>query len=513
MSKVIDRFLADRAAQPLPKTAKTRSHIEFEPDAPLWAFRDGNFRLSLNFKLLPDMCASLLLGLKKTLIWYLENRSAQTASHGFMEFLTISRLLASDRQGPIQRITQEDILFIKMSSDQAGFGLARGRGFLVRWTTLGAPGIDQDVKSLLRRLRLKQSPVGVAVATLDPKKGPLTEIEFESIQAALNAAYARSDISAEKLLLCYLLMSLGARPVQLASLKCCDLIAPLTSDGDFILRVPRVKQPGQLDRSEFKARKLAVQIGRPLEAYLGSIRAEFAGRLGDASKAPMFPQRQQFDKANATGLEFHQTSNTVTRKVIKLFALLRVPSERLEGQPIPVSAVRFRRTFATRAAEEGWPLLVLAELMDHSNTRNVEVYAGLTTRIRAAFSRKIAMDMAPLAMAFGGKIIRGEGGATRPGPASRIIDLRVDQSGAGMGSCGSHAHCGFARPIACYAGCHDFEPWLDGPHGSALDFMLARREHLMATTDLRIAAINDRAILGCAQVMLRCSQIMEGEDE
>jgi len=177
-----------------------------------------------------------------------------------------------------------------------------------------------------------------------------------------------------------------------------------------------------------------------------------------------------------------------------------------------MSAIRFRRTFATRAAEEGWPLLVIAELMDHADTRHVNVYAGLTSRIRAQFSRKIAMDMAPVAMAFAGKIIRSEGEATRPGPESRIIDLRVDRSGTSMGNCGSHAYCSFARPVACYAGCYEFEPWLDGPHEAVLDYMLARRAHLMATTGARIATINDRAILGCAQIILRCRQIMVEEE-
>lgn len=185
---------------------------------------------------------------------------------------------------------------------------------------------------------------------------------------------------------------------------------------------------------------------------------------------------------------------------------MAVPSERLD-EPIPATPIRFRRTFATRAAEEGWSQLVLAELMDHSDTRHVQVYAGLTTRIRANFSRKIALEMAPLAMAFAGKLIRNESEATRPGTSSRIIDLRVDRSGASMGSCGTHAHCGFLRPIACYAGCADFEPWLDGPHDAALDYMLARRESQLINADLRIAAINDRAILGCAQVILRCREL------
>ncbi|MFA7279287.1 MAG: site-specific integrase [Sterolibacterium sp.] len=507
MNTVVDQFLTHRSEQALPQTAKTRSGIEFAPNASVWAFRDGSMSISINFDLVHNLCAPLLPGLKKTLIWYLENRAPSTGHNLFHTFLRFSRFLTADYHESIRRITPEDILAYKMSSNQAEYILAQMRGLLIKWSKLGAPGVGQDVESFLGQIKLKRSPVGVAVATLDPKKGPFTDIEFEAIQVALNAAYSRDEIDAGKLLQCYLLMSLGARPVQLASLKCGDLITPRTPDGDYVLRVPRVKQKGKLGRSEFKTRKLTIQIGEPLAAYVDAIRTEFAERLADTSQAPMFPQRKKAENANAPGLEFHLTAQTLSQGVVSIFASLHVPSERLVGQPIPVCPIRFRRTFATRAAEEGWPLLVLAELMDHEDTRHVEVYAGLTARIRANFSRKVAMTMAPVAMAFAGRIIRGEDEATRRGPASRIVDLRVDQSGAGMGNCGSHAHCGFARPLACYGGCHDFEPWLDGPHEAALDYMLARRENLISTTDLRIAAINDRAILGCAQVILRCRQI------
>ena len=66
-------------------------------------------------------------------------------------------------------------------------------------------------------------------------------------------------------------------------------------------------------------------------------------------------------------------------------------------------------------------------------------------------------------------------------------------------------------PFACY-GCSDFEPWLDGPHEAALDYMLAKRADLIRTTDKRIASVNDRAILGCAQAILRCRELKERAD-
>lgn len=511
MNNAVERFLAERETLPLPSSASTRSGIEFTPDEVHWKFRDGTTQVSVNFALLPDMCAPLLPGLKKTLLWFFENRSPCTSYQHFKDFLWLARLLADESKNLIERISPEGIASIIMASKKAQHRLAGLRSFLIKWHELGVSGVGSDVAYMLDRLTLKQNPVGVAVATLDPKKGPFTDLEFEAIQAALNNAYAQNEIATEHLLIGYLLMSLGIRPVQLASLKCCDLIVPDTPYGDYVLKVPRAKQKEQLTRGEFKLRKLTQQIGEPLAAYVATIQTEFADRLKNACEAPLFPQRQRVENANAPGFEYHSTSDQLSKNVIKLFAKLHVPSERL-AEIIPVCSIRFRRTFATRAAEEGWPLLVIAELMDHSNTKHVEVYAGLTSRIRAQFSRKIAVEMAPLAMAFAGKIIRSEDEATRPGMASRIIDLRVDRAGASMGSCGSHAYCGFARPIACYAGCYEFEPWLDGPHEAALNYMLARREHLMATTDVRIASINDRAILGCAQVILRCRQIRAEEN-
>lgn len=507
MSKVIERFLADRAALPLPKTVRTRSGIEFSPGEAHWRFRDGAEAISINFELLPDACTPLLLGLKKTLIWYFEMRAPSTAERNFSDFLWLSRRLAESAEDFIERIRPEDIVAVKLSSDRAAYRLSALRGFLVKWSELGAPGVEPDAAYVLERLSLPNSPVGEAVATLDPKKGPLTDLEFNAIQTALNNAYARDEIDTESLLLCYLLMSTGSRPVQFASLKCCDLIVPEMPDGDYLLRVPRAKQKELLARSEFKWRRLTQQIGKALAVHVEAVQNEFAGRLQDTREAPLFPQRKH---TNVAGFAYHQSSSGIAHKVAYIFAKLHVFSERL-NEPIRVNPLRLRRTFATRAAEEGWPLLVIAEMMDHSDTRSVEVYAGLTSRIRAQFSRKIAMEMAPLAMVFAGKIIRSEEEATRHGAASRIIDLRVDRSGVAMGSCGSYAHCGFARPIACYAGCYEFEPWLDGPHEAALDYMFARRDQLMTTTDSRIATINDRAILGCAQVILRCRQILAEE--
>lgn len=509
MNDPTEAYLSVRIAQ-IPKSARTRSGIEYTPLATVWAFRDGKDRVSINFDRVPALAQSLTPGLKSTLMWYLENRSPRTVQHYFDSFMTLLRILAEGQDDPIVQIKPEDILAFKMMSEESEHELACLRGFLKRWAGLGAPGVGKDVAILLSQLTLKQSPAGVAVATLDPKEGPLTDLEFEAIQCALANAYAAGQIDDDVFLLAFLFMALGARPAQFAAMKLCDLIAPKTSQdtAEYLLMVPRAKQREHVSRDEHKPRVLARQLGEPLQRYVEMVYAQFVGRLTDPWQAPLFPQQWRIEYANAPGFECHLAPGSLSRKVISAFVRLRVPSERLSG-PIPVTPIRFRRTYATRAAEEGLPLLVIAEMMDHADTRHVRVYAGLTSRIRSRLNRAVAMHMATLAQAFSGRIVQFETDATRPDPSSRIVDLRVDQSGAGMGSCGTNAYCGFAKPIACYA-CNSFEPWLDGPHEVALDYLLERREHLMKTADPRIASVNDRSILGCAQVILRCRELKEG---
>lgn len=491
----------------IPQSARTRSGVNFDPTAQLWRFRDGNNSISINFRNIPDLAKTLIPGLKLTLIWYLENRSPLTAENAFNKFLYLIKHLTNDRDIPILQITQEDILIFKISSDRAIYNMAYLRPFFRRWTTLDAPGVGKDVPILLDQLRLKQNPTGVAVATLDPKEGPLTDLEFESIQCALTDSYASGQIQEDTFLLAFLFMAIGGRPVQFSALKICDLIAPKNPNesGDYVLMVPRAKQKNHLPRDEFKARVLARHIGEPLQRHVEKIYAQFKNKLPDPWQAPMFQQKYIIESANAIGYNYHQTTRALSNRVIEAFKKLQVPSERL-SEPMPITPIRLRRTFATRAAEEGLPLIVIAEMMDHANTRNVEIYAGLTSRIKARLSRAVALNMAPLAQAFGGRIIRSEANATHPELSSRIIDLRVDQTGSGIGSCGSHAYCGFAKPIACYA-CNNYEPWLDGPHEAMLEYLLERRDYLMKTADPRIASINDRSILGCAQVVLRCKEL------
>ena len=273
MNNPVKKFIACRAVK-LPQTARTRSGIQYSPQESLWNFRDGIARLCLSFNLIPTTCAPLIHGIKCTAVWYLAHRAPSTVSNYFSGLVAFLKEVARERTEPIIQITPDDILAYKISSYKSQFVLAVIRPFLKQWAALGAPGIGEDVAKLLGQLKLKQYPVGVAVATLDPEKGPFTDLEFEAIQVAINDAYARKLMVTETFVLSYLFMAIGARPNQFAAMKCCDLIAPNKgSIGDYVLNVPRAKQSDQLTRGEFAPRLIASQVGKAISRHIQEVQA------------------------------------------------------------------------------------------------------------------------------------------------------------------------------------------------------------------------------------------------
>ena len=488
---------------PLPSVARTRGGVLFAPMADLWSYRDGVTKVHIEFASTLALSAEMKHALKATLLWYAENSSASHLINMHTRFQHLAEFLAGERAAVIEQVTSADLLDYKTSlADNVVWYLGSLSGFLKKWHGLGLAGVTDDAAAVLAELRLKGNAKGVAVLTMDPFDGPYTEVEQQAIQSALNDAFADGSLAEDGYLLAWLFMALGQRPSQYASLKVGDISASSSDDQVvYTLKVPRAKQRTAHPRAEFKARPLVSQIGRPLLDYAQRVRQQFEGRLDDANEAPMFPAKVAAE--GSAEYAWHQTSKSLSSGLNRSLSKLAVCSERTGGR-LRITPVRFRRTFGTRAAQEGHGELIIAELLDHTDTQNVGVYVAAVPEIAARIDRAVAMELAPLAQAFKGVLIKDEAQATRGNDlSSRIIDLRIDRSMRPMGSCGQHSFCSFAAPIACYT-CKSFEPWLDGPHDAVLTHLLARREQLLATADERMAAVNDRSILAVAQVIQLC---------
>ena len=492
----------------LPLQARTRTGVVFDPIQDRWEFREGLTDILIGFDGWGLESSSLKIGFKLTLVWQLSNLSPKHAVNMYSRSKQFFLYLI-DQFGALPSEISEEHL-ISYSADPAvlkkGY-LSSLSGFLKKWNELGYPGVSKGAVDYLNSVRLRGNEKGTAVRTMDPVSGPLTVMETEALLDALSDAFRDRNLSKQDYLLAWLVIAIGMRPVQYAALKVCDLKVLQTQGGDeaFILSIPRAKQQGVVDmRSVKKDRAILPEVGKLLLLHIQEVKLRLSDHLPDIEQAPMFPAKSV--QRSAPGYEFHNGSPALANNVNRVLDSLSVFSHRT-GKQIHISPTRFRRTIGTRAAEEGHGPLVIAEILDHTDTQNVGVYTEATPAIIERIDRAIAMQMAPLAQAFAGKLIKGEAEATRgDDPSSRIIDLRIDRSGQAMGSCGQYSHCSFSAPIACYR-CSCFEPWLDGPHEAVLAYLFDRREKLLATTDERMASVNDLTILAVAEVVRRCDEV------
>lgn len=488
----------------LPSLARTRSGVEFDPRENRWVYREATATINLDFSAWP-VTDSFGTSAKLALLWYAEHLSPSHLKNLHERLGHFLKAVCAGRNHPIVEITSSEVINFKAAlAESQSWYLGSLSGLFKRWHSLGYPGVTSDAITLLNGLRIRGNRKGEAVLTHDPNHGPLTDMELASLHASLDRAYTDGEVNREGYLLAYLFVLLGQRTVQYAALKVRDASVSHARDGTpvYTLRIPRAKQRNQLARAEFRNRVLIPQIGGILMQHSNEVRVAFQGLLQDPSDAPLFPAKRRL-YGEPDGFEYHRTAIALAQELKAIFGSLSVMSERT-GLPLHITPTRFRRTVATRAAMEGHGELIIAELLDHTDTQNVGVYIEARPEIVERIDRAMAMYLGPMAQAFAGVIIENESLAARAGdPSSRVCDPRFDPSMKPMGNCGKHDFCDFLAPIACYT-CVSFQPWLDGPHEAVLDYLISERDRLATQTDLRIASVNDRTILAVAEVVRLC---------
>jgi hypothetical protein len=190
----------------------------------------------------------------------------------------------------------------------------------------------------------------------------------------------------------------------------------------------------------------------------------------------------------------------LAEKLRRLLERLDVPSHRT-GKKLHLFQTRLRRTLGTRAAAEGCPAHVIADLLDHSWIDSSLIYIETRPTMMERIDKALALQLAPVAQAFAGTLV-----ARKDSGDGRVIHTATAHLES-VGTCGKHAFCRLAAPLACYT-CTYFNPWLDAPHETLLDTLLQEREDLLKAADLRIAAVNDLTILAVADVVRRCQEMV-----
>lgn len=481
----------------LPETARTRDGFTYNPIDDEWKIFSLSENLMFKFNRFECFSSRIKHCLKLVFVSFFENTSYSHARNLFLRLASFHREQFEAGDEVRNEIALGEILSYKAKLDPTTeWKLGALRILFEDMERLGFGVTSREALQYLRDSTIRGNVKGTSIRTRDPEKGGFSDTELLVIQSALNDSYARGEIDLNQFAVTWLFLAYGPRSIQIAALKESDL---LVSEGEenclYALRMPRAKQQGNEIRSSFKTRYCSKQIGQLLQEVISSnqLRRRQLGLEGD--DWPMFMSKRE---GQLPGLRYHFSSSEIGYSVGSVMG-------RVTG--LKTNAKRFRITLAQRAVDDGKDQYTVAELLDHSDTQNIGVYYEASPSMVLRLNRHLAMEMAPLAQAFAGVVVKTEAEARRgEDRSSRIYDRSLPDNVADpLGTCGQMSFCGLAVPYACYT-CRHFQPWLDGPHEDFLAALITDRERMVSEDySPKIYAIRDRTILAVAEVVQLCT--------
>ncbi|MFP4897100.1 site-specific integrase [Paraburkholderia sp. EG304] len=497
-----------KTAADIRPSVRTIDGVKFIPADWYWNIPTPHGNVIFNFNYLPGVGPSLRKNVKDAFTVLVRANAPERLRRLLSRLRAFFKFLAAehpDEEIDVLTAAHLENYGASLSVRQQYF-LRQLKWILVSWAKTGISGLSLDLLLFLPVMESRSHEVGAAVRTMDPITGPLTDIEYESVLGALRDAFASGRLSLSDYALMVLAIALAPRPAQLALLKIKDLSITRRDDGSkvHILQVTRLKQGKHIrPRTIFRARQLSTAVGGLLEQQIAAVTRWCDCNRIDLAEAPMFPSITRSlpeRRPMLHGLAGHQSAKAVGAKISRVLRGLRVFSVRT-GAEMVLFQTRIRRTLGSRAAAEGLPATVVADLMDHSWVDSSLVYIESRPEMIERIDKALALKMAPLAHAFTGTL------RSRPhldsGGGKKTIHIESPDSLRAVGICGKLDFCGLAAPLACYT-CSFFNPWLDDNHETLLDRLLTERETMLAMCDARIASVNDRTILAIADVVNRC---------
>ena len=492
-----------------PQRHQSRAGYWFDEDEPIWVLDKNN---TVNVGIVRDtLCPDAREGFIRTLAHYAMTMAPSTTHYMARAIRSILQTVGSSSLDVTTLINFRSTLNSRTENL-----LGSPRSFLIKWHDLGYDGVSEDVVNLLESWTLKGGIRGDAVKRLDPIQGPLTDNELLAFNEGAVRAFEKDQISLSDLALSLLVSNTGRRSIQVTRVKIADLDGSRKNNrGEpvFLISIPRAKQRGGGFRESFKTfamtQELWVVLNVQRKRCIEAVESILQSQLSEADRLtlPLFPDLPAFEQVKTADLlgpmlrgdYLHLRAAEVTKTLQQVVISAGVRSERT-GDLLKIFARRFRYTIGTRASREGLGTMIIAELLDHSDTQSADFYRKNVPEHAKALDEKLSALMAPYARAFQGVIVDDEQDARRgEDPCSRIRFKRE-----ATGTCGSYDFCGANVPIPCYT-CMFFQAWVDGPHERIHDHLIAERIRILAITgDQAVAAANDRTILAVAQVIAKC---------
>jgi integrase len=489
------------AIPPLPPRLFLPDGQEINTGAEPWVVSDLSHGLvEFDFDALTTLEPSVTLRLQHTLGIFLETRSISHSRNLFGCLLEFhGDVLKKIESGTIVQIELAHLLNWQAQLDKDTiWKLGVVRVLLEKAARLGYGFCSAEALAWLDEAVIPGNPKGVDVRTRDPNRGTFTAAEVETLNAALNDAYADGEVELADYAAGHVLLAFGVRSRQLVALKEKDLVVVPTKGGEkrYILRIPQAKQRGELTRDSFRARPCDRRLGGLLERLIDDNATRRTDPGVPADSWPLFIGPGP--GANPPGFAYHRSAKVVASRIKSII------ERRTE---IKANSKRFRHTLAQNMADDGASRYEIAEALGHTDTQQVDKYLEARPEMVSRLNH-LAEEFAPLMQAFAGTLVSRDDLEARAAPKSKRLHDRALEHGGGspLGHCGQHGFCGLAKPIGCYT-CRSFRAWDDGPHEEILVKLLAERQQKIAKgLSSKIYTINDRTIAGVTRVVQLCRQ-------
>jgi hypothetical protein len=495
---------------PLPSSVVTKDRQIVDTSQPVWRFRvshDGGKLVKINWPVLECDASPISLPSRTVRLFqlYLSRKLGFSKGHTIRnDFAMLRRFFRWLRtRSDFHRgkksfgwgMADEKLfrLFLEhgLMTGERGNDFARLRDFYC-WGAFvqREPEFNRELALSLRAIRAQGNVKGAAVRFRHVLKGPLDGSEQRMVIDTLRSGKGRAVDRAVVMIH----LELGINPNSTVRLKNRDLLkfelktvenGHSVSRNRYQLAVPRVKK-----RTEFREVKM-----RPISSELGGL-------------------LEALKKGGPDDPLFHwlidcYPEGDVVRAMKRFAEEAKLISPRT-GQTLWLAPRRFRYTLGTEAAREGASPASIAELLDHSDLQNVDVYVEASSYVVDQLGQKFDEVFEPIARRFRGKVVESHTESAFPGVPAKMIPstslhlpvLPVNIGGIGM--CGRDVRkdglCHLAPPLTCYP-CEFFAAFRDGPHAQVVAALERIIAELKESSDLRIPMQLEEVVVAARQLV------------
>lgn len=397
---------------------------QFNGNDDVWKFNDIGRKDSFNFLRIKNN--HLRFSMKFFLSHYAQIRSLSYLVNFYSHFVIV---LGEVDDYNLEEKLSETInkRIIELRNSQREFEIWYLKFWYVWCADIELPFFDSEFAEYLSRIKISGNLKGQAVLSLDQDSGPLNDLELNCL---LKLLFNDEDRKEKLLVLLYL--TLGCNSRNLSLLKWEDLTILQEEDFKlFLLKVPRIKKR-KLARTEFRERELDSRVGKVFE------------KIQNVYKNEDFI----FQKDNGE----NYTSKEL-RYIFMGYISMLVAKTDIEN--IWITPRRLRYTFATQLVISGVSKERLADLLDHTDLQNVQIYYDLRHKIKGFLSEAESTKLKDIYQRFEGKIL--------PSKSTYNEDVKYHSHSEkvfSVGNCSQGTLCDLSPPYSCFV-CPKFNAFED----------------------------------------------------